>query len=250
MAHRANVLTGYTVNPDGQTQYQVLHGKRSSEQIVEFGERVFYLVPKKLRAKLSHRWRIGPYLGMATSPNEHVISTKQGNVVKVRYVCRVAEASRWSLKTVLGVIGTPTRLCPAGPEDIHAEIEHFEQPHSHVDEATADQVDDNTEEAKVLSKHIEAKITDKDLRLYGVSHNYPRCSGLQKGKRHPFRPHSVECRLRVYLSWKEHDNLRYKRIRHLLEPDAEKEENLGMLISMNFSMIGRILLLLSETLFH
>ena len=132
-----------------------------------------------------------PYLGIATSPNEHVISTKQGNVVKVRSVCRVAEASRWSLQTVLGVTGTPTRLCPAGPEDIHAKIEHFEQPHSHVDEATADQVDDNTEEAKVLSKHMEAKITDKDLRLDGVSHNYPRCSGLQKGQRHPFRPHSV-----------------------------------------------------------
>ena len=50
---------------------------------------------------------------------------------------------------------------------------------------------------------------------------------LRKGKRHPFRPHSVECRLRVYLSWKEHDNLRYKRIRHLLAPDAKKEEKRG-----------------------
>ena len=31
----------------------------------------------------------------------------------------------------------------------------------------------------------------------------------------------------MYLSWKEHDNLRYKHIRHLLEPDAEKQEKPG-----------------------
>ena len=44
--HTANVLTRYAVNPDGQTPYQVLHGKRSSERIVEFGKQVFYFVPK------------------------------------------------------------------------------------------------------------------------------------------------------------------------------------------------------------
>ena len=53
--HVASIFTRYTVNEDGTTPYQALHGKRSTLKVVEFGEQVFYHVPKKLRAKLTRR---------------------------------------------------------------------------------------------------------------------------------------------------------------------------------------------------
>ena len=189
---------------------------------------MFYYVPKRLRAKLSHRWRLGTYLGMASSSNEHYVATRQGNVVKVRSVCRVVEASRWSATAILNIKGTPSKLCPIGDEDIHADIENAEQPHIDMAEAARQQVEAQLEEEKTEKDNLgnydhRLKITDKDLRLYGFSDNCARCSDLQRGKRHPFRPHTDECKLRIYLSWKDHDSNRYKGVKHIIEPDARDE---------------------------
>ena len=49
------ISTRCSVNPDGQTPYQSLHGKRAPDRLVEFGELVYYYVPKKLRFKLDVR---------------------------------------------------------------------------------------------------------------------------------------------------------------------------------------------------
>ena len=50
--HCAIILNRFSVNPDGRTPYQALHGKRASDRFVEFGERVYFYVPKKLNFKL------------------------------------------------------------------------------------------------------------------------------------------------------------------------------------------------------
>ena len=69
--HTASVFNRFKVHSDGNTAYQSLHGKRRSEKAVEFGERIFFSVPKRLSSKLCRRWRIGTYLGVASSSNEH-----------------------------------------------------------------------------------------------------------------------------------------------------------------------------------
>ena len=71
--HSASLLNRFKVHGDGNTAYQALHGKRCSDKVVEFGEQVLFSVPKKLRSKLCLRWRIGTYLGVVTSSNEHFI---------------------------------------------------------------------------------------------------------------------------------------------------------------------------------
>ena len=53
--HAASLINRSKVHGDGQTSYQALHGKRSSEKVVEFGEQVFFSVPKRLRSKLCRR---------------------------------------------------------------------------------------------------------------------------------------------------------------------------------------------------
>ena len=53
--HAALILNRFSVNPDGQTPYQTLHGKRALDKCVEFWERVDYSVPKKMRYALDLR---------------------------------------------------------------------------------------------------------------------------------------------------------------------------------------------------
>ena len=67
--HVANLLNKYTVNDSGVTPFEDSHGRRAHDRAVEFGERVFYYVPKKLRSKLDLRWRLGVYLGASPCSN-------------------------------------------------------------------------------------------------------------------------------------------------------------------------------------
>ena len=86
--HVATILNRYSVNKEGVTPFFAFHGKRSAEKLVEFGERVSYFVPRKARAKLDHRWRLGTFVGLSTSSNESMIATSNGSeiVFSLNYV--------------------------------------------------------------------------------------------------------------------------------------------------------------------
>ena len=73
MEHVGSVMNRYVVGNDGLTAYQRLHGRRANSKAVEFGEKVFDDVPKKLRSKMQLRWRIGIYLGVAGHPGQHIL---------------------------------------------------------------------------------------------------------------------------------------------------------------------------------
>ena len=220
--HTASVLTRYVVNDDGVTPYQAMHGKRTTLKIVEFAEQVFYHVPKRLRAKLTQRWRLGTYLGLAPSSNEHYVATKQGNVVKSRSICRVVERSRWSASAALGVIGTPSRMCPIGSEDITDAVEESASPHAGLDSEVREELEGAEDAADDVHRNIHVCITEQDLRLRGYSERCPRCKELQRGQRNTAKHHSDECRLRIYQAWKDTEDKKYTKIRHLLEGDVEE----------------------------
>ena len=135
--HVASILNCYSVNKDGQTPYFSFHGKRPSDRLVEFGERVFYFVPKKVRAKLDHRWRLGIFVGLSTNSNESFVATPNGNIVKTRSVARVVEAHRWDADAILKIKGTPSSLTPSGSEDIDAAVEESNAPHVDGDAAAS-----------------------------------------------------------------------------------------------------------------
>ena len=104
--HCADIMNRFSVNKTGMSPYEELHGKKAVERRVEFGELIYYSTPKKGRAKLDLRWKIGVYLGHAWDSNELFCGTKLGNVKKARSAVRVVEGSRWNLKAVDRVIGT------------------------------------------------------------------------------------------------------------------------------------------------
>ena len=53
--HAGSMLNRFTLNPDGVSPYAALHGRNCSDRHVEFGEKVFYCVPKRARSKLDLR---------------------------------------------------------------------------------------------------------------------------------------------------------------------------------------------------
>ena len=106
--HVASIMNRHLCNAEGQTPYEALHGQRFKGKGVEFGERVFYFVPKKLRSKLNLRWRVGTFLGNAQTTNEAFVGMANGDVVKSRSAVRVVEPSRWNQEAVLGVRGVPS----------------------------------------------------------------------------------------------------------------------------------------------
>ena len=83
-----------------------MHGRKAHAKVVIFGERCYYVVPKKLRAKLDRPWRLGVYLGSSPDPNEHFFGAWNGDVVRYKSIARVLEKSRWS-----------TGACPTAARD-------------------------------------------------------------------------------------------------------------------------------------
>ena len=73
--HAADVMNKMAINKSGHTPYEELHGRKAKERRAEFGERVFYSTPRKGRAKLDLRWKLGAYLGQSDSSNEAFVGT-------------------------------------------------------------------------------------------------------------------------------------------------------------------------------
>ena len=89
------------------TAYQRWHGRRANSKAVEFGEKVFYHVPKKLRSNMQLRWRIGIYLGVAGHSGKHYIGTWTGDELRTRSIVRVVEQARWKTDFVDLLLGKP-----------------------------------------------------------------------------------------------------------------------------------------------
>ena len=231
--HTANVINRYAITSDGSTPYQALHGKRSTLKVVEFAEQVFFYVPKKLRAKLSRRWQLGTYLGLVNSSNEHMVATRHGNVVKSRSVVRVVEASRWNSDAALAIVGTPTLLNPTDPDadDAYRAVDESDQPHLDFD-ADLIQNDGEPMAESTGTRSISfapGKIMAKDLVQYGYSEDCPRCSDIQRGNHRSFRNHTDQCKLRIYFAWKETNDPKCLKVKHLLESTADEPADADVL---------------------
>ena len=164
------------------------------------------------------------YLGLATSSSEHYVANRKGNVLKVRSVCRVVEASRWSPNAVKDIAGTPSKLCPLGDEDISPGIANSSLPYASLDSedmAAAEGEVDTGEDSQNAQLRRQVPITDRDLRKYGFTDGCARCFDLKRGLKRSYKRynHSDECRLRIYLAWKENGDQKYEKVKHTIEPD-------------------------------
>ena len=230
--HVASIYNRQSTNYDGQTPHEARHGRRSNGRTAEFGEKVLYFVPKRLRAKIDMRWRVGIFLGTAERTNEAFVGTVSGNVVKSRAITRVVHASKWDPNTLLKIVGTPAALCPNpnGKQD-SAWIEGEEDPHRHEFDGETDAMAEGTkppsEEAKPSkaaagSQDVDSadpdlrnlpriRIMRQDLIKYGYNDGCPRCRDLRGGRIHTQANHSEECRARIYSQWEANGDVKWKK---------------------------------------
>ena len=213
--YTAVLMCKYAVHATGKTSYQELHGKRAREKLAEFGERVFYFVPKRRRAKLDLRWELGIYLGTTMHSNEVNIGLKSGNVTRARAISRIRPDKRWNMNLVQKIVGTP--MIP-GPIDADLSIETHEDPHANLDDADRAKQDDDapkgdSEDADEKSRAARRMmITQKDIDMYGETDGCPKCARYASGVKPGGVLHSEECRDRFYRMMEAGDHPKWKTI--------------------------------------
>ena len=131
--HTAHTYNKHFVQEDGRTPYEHLHGKPPNLKLLEFGEKVMWYVPKKLRPKMDLRWRLGIFLGQSQTSNESYIGLPNGNVVKTRSVCRIVQSGRWDSKLILSIKGLPGKPSVSQQDLEWDRIETSERPHVDAD---------------------------------------------------------------------------------------------------------------------
>ena len=180
--HVSSLINRHFVAAHGKTPYEYVHGKRSKGRTAEFGERILYHVPKKLRSSLDLRWRAEFFLGTAPSSNEIYVGTEGGAVVKSRSMCRVVAEARWSADHVFKVAGTPMRPNPLVEGDAQdAWIEETTNPHESGDldvELVSRPAQDSDDLKKRAAQRI--RITKNDLLNYGYTSKCPKCEDLKE----------------------------------------------------------------------
>ena len=202
--HAALILNKFSVNPDGMTPYQFMHGRRAPDRFVELGERVYYSVPKKVRHKMDLRWRLGICLGAASSSNEFYVGLASGAVVKARSMVRVIASRRWSAEAVEKIKGVPGKLGTDGDYDLGEGIEAAMDPHANKDaDAVVEDLVPEGHNHDDFTLDQQIRITTKDLRAFGYTPGSPTCADIQAGRLKTDKKHSVECRTRIYLHYEE-----------------------------------------------
>ena len=225
--HAASMLNRFTTNSEGVTPYAALHGRNSTERHIEFGEKVFYFVPRKARTKLCLRWRLGTYLGVAPSANECYIANVDGDIVRSRSVARVVEASRWDIKAIENIRGLPGQSVVIGPANSsEGHIEETLEPHVDADHEDRNALD--IEDDRKRKNAEDTRITMKDLRTYGF---HPgsclRCDDCRRGIANSWRRHSDECRWRVYKAYRDAGDPKYQNVKHLFEDETKPVTEAG-----------------------
>ena len=160
-------------------------------------------MPRKLKSKLSLRFRVGTHLGNAQSSNDVYVAAVNGDVMRTRSIVRVIESSRWSKKAVMGVQGTPDRLRMLSQDQSDAFIEELADPHQNGDSIDEKMEESKLDESSVKTIDKQLRITLKDLQEFGFTDGCPRCEAMQAGEYRTKKLHSEECRLRLYLPYQQ-----------------------------------------------
>ena len=186
--HTAFVLNKYSLDAHGKTAYGRLHGREGIEKICEFGERVMWFVPKKLRAKLDQRWRYGVFLGRSLSSDQNFIGINTGEVVCARAMVRVVPSIRWDAERISKITTSPMTF----KSNTQDRIEEASEPHTHPEPNL------DAEEASRQSRRL--RVLDSDVQAHGYTDGCQRCEYLRQGRTTLAKGvrHNEACREHVY----------------------------------------------------
>ena len=191
--HAGRLMSRYQVGRDGRTVYELHAGKPYRRQLVEFGERVYFM-PIRLggarQAKLDPKWQDGAFIGVRDRSDEMLNMTTSG-VYKTRNVRRRPQLERRDFEFLMTLKGTPWN-----PNSAAGEMA--------ADALAADMAVPMPAPAPVPQVVVAAAPVDRaasrvyikkaDVQKYGYSMNCPGCRSVMTNT--TARAHTEECRKR------------------------------------------------------
>ena len=192
--HAGRLMSRYQVGRNGRTAYELHAGKPYRRQLVEFGERVYFMPIRPggaRQAKLDPKWQDGAFLGIRDRSDEMLIMTTSG-VYKTRNVRRRPELERWDFEFLMTLKGTPWNPNPAAGE-MAADALPTDMAVSMPAPAPVPQV----VVAAALVDRAASRVCIKkaDVQKYGYSMNCPGCRSVMTNT--TARTHTEECRKRL-----------------------------------------------------
>ena len=192
----------YRVGADGKTAYERQRGRKCKQEVVPFGEKVYYRKLDQDGKKLESDWEQGVWLGHARVSNEVLIGTRNG-VVRAWAIKRVPEEERWSADEILNICGTPARPNPQMPgNDVPLHI------HLPVEEVSG--LPEEPKPARAETEPRRTYLKAKDFVKHGYTDGCEGCRRLRAGGM-AARPHTEACRTRLESILREEENPRYQR---------------------------------------
>ncbi len=181
--HAGVLISRHKVGDDGKTAYERIKGKRPSNQILQFGEKVRFMPGRTNKGhanKLEPRFKYGIYLGVHPTSSEAYIATENG-AMKARTVRRLIRDNRWDPEMIAAIKGVPwaTRREEEG-SGVPLEVLVQENPAMQ-------------EEAIRPTRRL--RIEKKYLDKHGYTEGCKGCRAIRMGG--PPVTHSEACRKRV-----------------------------------------------------
>ena len=211
--HAADVLSKNQVGGDGRTAYELLKGKKSQQETVEFGEKVHYRYNLKARSKdekLEVKWGEGFFLGKWWRSGEAVIGTKDG-ILRAGTNRRVGGHRRWDREGLEQVRGVPWQWDPEQGE-VHADLKVRWLTEEEWDRGGAVYGDEG-------KKVYRLRLRKVDFLNHGFTEGCVGCQALISGAE--ARGHSESCRERMNKALENTDEGRLRRERqHKRENEA------------------------------
>ena len=201
--HSGELSSKYQVNRDGKTAYEKVWGEPCKDEIVEFGEEVFYRIGEVDTGSLDARSPSGVWLGKRWKSSEHFIGTPQG-VVKSYAVKRKPIEDRWNRAAIEAVVGTPWKMVPSAQDMSEPRV----LPPLPADQQLRDPPKPKEAEVRAPLRPI---IQKSDLSRWGFTDGCLRCRQMRSGKGEDGSKHSEKCRKRLEGEMRRGNDPRIKR---------------------------------------
>ena len=186
--HAGDTISKYQLGKDSTTSYERLMGKPCKEQVVEFGERVYYKTGPT--EDLEPRWSTGTWLGKRWASGEHFIHIGP-EVIKCRAIHRVPLEDRWHKSNLESVVAMPWKLKPS-PQDSADNVRVM--PPLPQDETSMAPPQPRQPDVRAP---LRPRITKSDLSRWGFTDGCLRCRQLRNGQAEDGSTHREKSRRRI-----------------------------------------------------
>ena len=186
--HAGETISKFQIGKDNMTAYERLMGEPCKEQVVEFGERVYY--KPGLAEDLEPRWSTGVWLGKRWASGEHYIHIGP-EVIKCRAVHRLPLEERWRKSDIESIVALPWKLRPSPQDsaDNARVLPRLPQHGTGIEPPQARQPD--------VGAPLRPRITKSDLSRWGFTDGCLRCRQMRNGQAEDGSKHNEKCRRRI-----------------------------------------------------